>query len=201
MGATDPVPEAADGFEVTDVIIPTSAHPFSQHGSLTRMEPTDVDTTGLSSVAAVTGEVLLTYVTAPSSYDVSKLWFMPAAAPTNITTHKLGLYTVADNGDIALAARTANDATLAAANTPASRPLSAAGGFPAAFGVEFMERYALAILTIGSGLGSLRGTFGPFGLLPKTRAVLTGQADLPLAVAAAGLTTVRTGTPWLAAEA
>lgn len=203
VGATDPLPAAGDGLAATDLVVRSSAHPFSQHGSLTRMEPTDVMTTGLSSVAAVSGELLITYMTAPSSYAVTKLRYMTGAAQTGaITMNKLGLYTIAANGDLTLAGRTANDTTVVGANITASpRSLDTTGGYPASYDVTFGTRYAIGIVLVGAGLGGLRGTFGPTGLLPKTRAVLTGQTDLPTSIVAASLTTERTGTPWLAAEA
>lgn len=109
-----------------------------------------------------------------------------AATPTLV---RIGLYSVAANGDIALIASTPNDTTLfATINTAYTKAYSVAAQLTA--GV----RYARGILIVTGAatptfFASLASTvFGnELAVAPRLSASVPGQADLPASVVAASL--------------
>jgi parallel beta helix pectate lyase-like protein len=113
------------------------------------------------------------------------------AAAATPTLCKVGVYSVAANGDHTLVASTASDTTLfAAANTAYTRSFTA--GFTKTAG----QRYAVVVLVVTSGtmptfVGITGGT--EIGAAPSLASRITGQTDLPSSIAAGSL--VANSTP------
>lgn len=104
----------------------------------------------MSRVSAASGSAItpgrryLMHFTALQALPLTQLdiW-TGAGAIVGVTAARLGLYTVAANGDVTLVARTALDATIgAAASTEYPRALDATGGFPATYTLIRAQRYA-----------------------------------------------------------
>jgi hypothetical protein len=162
------------------------------------------------SVASFSGQALWSYFTPPVAVAVSQILSItgsPAAAATP-TVCRLGLYTAAANGDLALVARTANDLTLwAATNTPYATALDAAGGYPTAWTFVPGQRMALGLIVVtattapsfaGATLFSGTGVQTVLARAPRLNGRLNSQADLPLTVTA-GSVGLSAGMPWLGA--
>jgi hypothetical protein len=146
----------------------------------------------LDAVAGVgmTSQALrLTYFTAPRSKTITKLGMVTTstAAAATPTLIRLGLYTVAGNGDLTLVASTANDTTLlSATNTRYDKALSASYALVAG------QRYALGALVVTSAtVPNLMGVNLAVGteafLDPRMSAVVFSQADLPASISNATL--------------
>jgi len=147
------------------------------------------------SVAAATGSMVsqslrLTFFTARTSETVTQVrqWTGTTAAGATPSLCRLGLYSVAANGDIALVASTPNDTTLfAAANTAYTK------SFSASYALATGLRYALGILVVSaaampsfySAAAALSAT--ELATAPRLAAAVAAQADLPASVVAASL--------------
>lgn len=98
--------------------------------------------------------------------------FTGAGVITTVTACRLGLYTVAANGDCSLAAQTTNDATrCAVASTEyglAASPLDTTGGFPASYTLVRGARYAAAFYVTASATPTIFGV--------ATNTLLTGAS-------------------------
>ena len=124
-----------------------------------------------SGQSITSGRRYLMYFSADDDQTLSalELW-TGATAGVGVTAARLGLYTVAVNGDVTLAARTALDATIGGvANTQFSRALDTTGGFPASLQLVRAARYAAAfyitattttptVQALSAGLGAFYGT-------------------------------------------
>lgn len=144
-----------------------------------------------STGALVSQQLHLTYFTAKKTETEAsvKVRTGATAAAATPTLCRMGLYSVAANGDIALIASTPNDTTLfAAANTAYTKAYSVAAQRVAG------TRYARGILVVSAAamptfFSSAIST--PFGnelaTAPRLAAQVTGQADLPASVAAGSL--------------
>jgi len=138
--------------------------------------------------SGATGRLLLTYFTARKTASVTALRMMSAGTASGTPTLvRVGIYSVASNGDLALVGSTANDVALFAGTfatyTP---PLSVAT--PLAAG----GRYALGLLVVASILPFIYGQSVSFGseaaVAPRMGGTLSSLADLP-ATALAGTIT------------
>lgn len=136
------------------------------------------------------GVLMLSYFFADHSETISTLTAFSGstAAGATPTLCRMGLYTVAANGDIALAASTPNDTTLfAAINTAYAKALSV----PLAITVGTFYATALLVVT-GAAVPTFHGVQHPAtGVLNTTSRLsppfvgrVTGQTDLPASVAA-----------------
>lgn len=151
--------------------------------------------TQMTSAAAVTmssQQMRLTYFTSRRSASTTqvKIWSGTQQAVATPTLCRIGLYTAASDGSLALVASTANDTALFAAATTAytrswSTPYSTING----------QRYALGVLVVSSQTMPSFGGGAPIAyvaesttVLPVENAVVTGQSDLPSTVAAGSLT-------------
>lgn len=184
-----------------NVFFPASS---SIPGSSTVAEPLDPDrlTVGeatmrrrdvsSNSVATGSGTMRLGYFTARKTETVTQVRIASGTTAAGATPSlaRIGVHSVAANGDITLIASTANDTTLfAAASTAYTRALTAP------FNKVAGQRYAVGILfvtgataptTLGNGV--LPATEN--GTAPRLSAFITGLADLPAsALAAATLDT------------
>lgn len=163
----------------------------------------------------ITGNVDLAYVTSNIGKTVDKLRVVVGstgytAGTGGPPTARLGLYTVASNGNLTLVARTATIAAASfAANTVVEAVLDGAGGYPTSYDLLHGTRYALAIIWTDNGatghvipqLARFQGT-GPnttvLGTMmswsPRMTGRLTGQTDLPASITAGSVT--NTATLW-----
>jgi hypothetical protein len=91
------------------------------------------------------GLLLLTYFTARRSEVVSSVRTIVGTAAVGTTLARIGLYTVASNGDLTLVAATATDTSLWA--TPDA---AATKAFSASYSKVRGQRYAVGILSVGT---------------------------------------------------
>jgi hypothetical protein len=149
-----------------------------------------------ASVTMTSGRMLLSYVTAYRTLSTTQLGTSTRATPVGtLTNFRQGIYTVAANGDLTLVARTAQQTsgTYAAANTEYVYALDTAGGYPPSYTFIKGQRYALgALINFASTAPSLLGSHGfqAATLLarePRICGNMSGQADLPVSVAAASV--------------
>lgn len=129
------------------------------------------------------GSLRLSYFTARKTEAITQLraeTFSTAAA--TVTLARMGIYTVAENGDLTLAAATANDTTLFGATfTKYTRSVTATLNKVAG------QRYAFGVLVVATTPPLIMGTSVPAALsadAPRIAGQLTGQTDLPASIAA-----------------
>jgi hypothetical protein len=136
---------------------------------------------------AASGTLWITYFRAPISYTVANLkaYSGTTAAGATPTLARLGLYSVATNGNLTLLSGTTNDTTLfSATNTGYTRALGASQA------VTYGQWYATAVLLVtAAALPTLFGTTsGSNGLAaataPRLSGSLGGQSDLPASITA-----------------
>jgi hypothetical protein len=155
---------------------------------------TTMDRRYASGTVSVTSQQMrLSFFTAPRAETISTLAVATGstAAAATPTLCRMGIYSVAGNGDLTLVASTANDTTLfASASTRYSKALSAS------YNAILGQRYALAVLVvtgvatptlIGFSLSSAMNV--ALTTSPRLTAVVAGQADLPNSVLSASLGT------------
>jgi len=145
-------------------------------------------------VAATSGTLFLSYFTAQKTESVGNLksYTGGTAAGATPTLCRIGIYTVASNGDIALAGAIANDTTLWAASfTLYTRAITTP------FTKTAGQRYAWGQLCV---TGATAPTFAGTGntlvpnSIPRVWGTLAGQTDLPASVANGSLTYPTTGS-------
>lgn len=110
------------------------------------------------------------------------------AAGATPTLCKIGVYSVAANGDHTLVASTASDTALfAAANTAYTR------SFAASFTKIAGQRYAVCVIVVTAAalptFVGLPGAAGEFGVAPALSTRVDSQSDLPSSIAAGSLLT------------
>lgn len=143
----------------------------------------------VASASVSSQSMRLTYFTATKTQTVSRIEMFSGttAAAATPTLIRLGLYTVADNGNLTLVASTPNDTTLfAAATTLYNKALSAP------YILLKGQRYAFGILIVSAvatptfyGNNAIPVAVAQYN--PRVAAALSGQADLPSSVANASL--------------
>lgn len=116
----------------------------------------------MTPVAATTitgGRRNLTFFTADDTQTLSNLELWTGAGTiSGLTAARMGLYTVAANGDCTLVAQTANDSTIgAAASTQYARALDTTGGFPGSYTTIRGQRYASAFYIAGTTVPTIVG--------------------------------------------
>lgn len=156
-----------------------------------------------TSVAHTSGYVVLTPFTPSSSFTADRMFYVTGTAFSGLTLCRFGLYRIEANGDATLLAQTANDTTLltsASAVSPAAgKVFDTGGGYPATYALVGGQRYAAAVIAVGSGMGNLRGANPPsflVDLAPKIGLLRTGQADLPSSILSANFAAGGFGMPW-----
>lgn len=132
----------------------------------------------------------LSYFTARKSETITQVRILSGgtAAGATPTLVRVGLYTVAANGDITLVASTANDTTLLASGST-----SYTKALQASYAKVAGQRYAVGILvvtgatapTVCGGPNFINATES--GLAPKLGGLVGSQADLPSSVVAASV--------------
>lgn len=144
-----------------------------------------------TSISMTSGLLRLTYFTATRTEPVVKVRVLSGAvgAGATPTLCRVGLYTVDDAGDLALAGSAPSDTSmLAAANTAYTKSLSAAAATVAG------RRYALGLLVVTAatvpqvcGFAGLPLT--ELAISPRITGCLTGQTDLPATIPAGSVGT------------
>lgn len=152
--------------------------------------------------ARTSGDVLFTYFTPTTPQPpITKLaTVVDATAAATTTLARMGLYSIAANGDATLVARTASDTTLwNATNTEFERVLSTTGGYPAAYSLIPGQRYASATIDVGTTVPAMAGVSGGnFKMTPRRTAIITGQTDLAASYTNAQLSTTTSNLIWMA---
>ena len=154
--------------------------------------------------AAVGGDAALTSGTAEwacftalENITVSKIKMMVGgtASAGSPTLRRMGLATVASNGDITVVARTANDTSLFNATfTAFERSFDTGSGFPATYDLVAGNRYAAGVIAVGGTMPALQrmlmanGNNDFFGIAPRLTIGKTAQTDLTDITVAAGIT-------------
>jgi hypothetical protein len=144
-----------------------------------------------SSVAVATQSLRLAYFTARKTETTTQVRVITGgtAAAATPTICRIGLYSIAANGNGSLVASTANDTALFAGLTTAytrswTTPYAKVAG----------TRYALGILVVSGAatptfVGQSIGNAAEAAVAPALSAALTGQSDLPSSFTAGALTT------------
>lgn len=144
-----------------------------------------------SAVTMSTQGMRLAYFTARKSQTATQVRIISGATAAGATPSlvRVGIYTVAANGDITLAASTPNDTTLlASTSTVYSKSLSASltlnKGGRYAFGLLIVTAAATPTLV---GLSTTAGSSVEAGQAPKVASFIAAQADLPNSVVSGSL--------------
>lgn len=148
-------------------------------------------------IAITSARRYLNFFTALVPLSFTKIDILTGAgAPVSVTAARLGVYTVAANGDCTLVARTANDATIAAAaSTEYQKDLDTTGGFPASYQLTPGARYAAAFFVTAGTPPTILG-FAIGSALAAAAPRLTGfdnsgaGADLNATITAANLANI-----------
>lgn len=148
-------------------------------------------------IAPASGACTFMYFTAGSNRQVTKATMVcGSTARSTPTLIRIGLYTVAANGDMTLVASTPNDtALLASSYTPYEKALSVAYTFVPG------QRYAAALLEVATTPGNVYGCpsfVSNAGISPRICATKTGLSDLPASQTDATLTANNEKMFWIA---
>lgn len=146
---------------------------------------------GTAQLAGVSGRLRLTYFRAPVANTINT--FALACGDTahaTPTMTRIGLFTVAANGDLTLVARTANDAALGGtAYNTATSALATAGGYPAAYSFTVGQLYAVGFLDVAATPANIRGANVDFsGFQPVLNQHIDSQTDIASTYTAGSLT-------------
>lgn len=150
-----------------------------------------------------TGSAYLAYVTSNVNKTVNRLRVVVGstgytAGTGGPPTARLGIYTVASNGDVTLVARTATiTAASFTANTVVEANLDSTGGYVTSYDLVNGTRYAFAVIWTDNGAtgvtrpqlwrfsgtgpnSTIRGT--AYGWNPRLSGLQSGQTDLPTSI-------------------
>lgn len=142
-----------------------------------------------NSVSLTSGTAMFTYFTPTRRMTVGNIvTFIRGTAAATVTTSKVGLYTVAANGDLTCIARSANTtglwtpATPAVATAPIADDGAASPGAISTVEISPAQRYAIGLLFVGTtapqpGISNVGG--GTLNALaPRLAAAVSAQTDL-----------------------
>lgn len=142
--------------------------------------------TGVTTLTS--GTMCLSYFTARRSEPITKvLTNSQDVAAATITLSRVGVYAVADSGNLTLVAATANTTSLWSAAYTVYNP-----ALTATWQKNAGQRYASAILSVGTTMPSLLMSSVDWycsGLPPRLQGQVTGLTDLPGAVPASSIAT------------
>jgi hypothetical protein len=147
---------------------------------------------GLASTTGSSGRLWINYVTAPITTTISQLTVCSGdTAAVSCTLARMCVFTVAGDGSVTLAARTASQTTIGAATfTSYQFPLNTTGGFPATYTLEAGLRYGFGFLQVAGTPMSISGMFlTDSGAAPVPCRVIAGQSDISTSYAVGTLTT------------
>lgn len=215
VGGSDPLPAATTSavglVQLTDSTSSTSTSTAATANSVKvgidrvresmNFTSTSIDviprTSTLGGVAATSGVVYFSFFTPSASMTISQISYAVAATVSSgLTLCRFGLYTFTDGATprVDLVARTASDTTIFnTANTVYTKPLATAGGYPATYDLVAGNRYAIAVIAVGTTAGNIVGVSSPtqiLSLAPRLNATLQSQTDLPTSTTSFGAPTV-----------
>jgi hypothetical protein len=140
----------------------------------------------LNGFAINSGTVYFSFFTPIVNLTVSQITMANLQnASAGLTLARMGLYTVDSSDNADLVARTASDTTLFdTAITSYTRSFDTTGGYPATYDLVAGQRYAIAVICVGTTMPNIVGYFvaniqAVTTLLPRISGVVTSQADLP----------------------
>ena len=148
----------------------------------------------MSSDTPATGAACLTMFRAQKTITVGNVSMITGnSTSSGLTLARMGLYTIASNGDATLVARTASDTTLFNSSTTLyTRAFSTVGGYPATYKLQAGSLYAIGVICVGTSGGNYQsslilGASTVTGTLmagtPRLCGNLNSQADLPTSIA------------------
>jgi hypothetical protein len=135
-----------------------------------------------------TGQMRLGFFTAKRSEAITQVRvYSGGTAATSVTLGRVGVFSVAGNGDLTLIHSTTSDTALfTATSTAYTKALNST------FNKVIGTRYAVGVLLVCSGSGSILGSAGnasgELAVSPRMNGLVTGQSDLPSSVAAGSIT-------------
>jgi hypothetical protein len=140
-----------------------------------------------SSAAMGSGNLKLTYFTAEKSETITQVRILSGATAAGTPTlFRIGIYSVASNGDLTLVASTANDTTICDSTfTTYTKSLSASWKKTAG------RRYAVGILSVATTAPTTYGYQSASGVQdqsPRLTGSVPSQTDLPSSVTSASIT-------------
>jgi len=140
----------------------------------------------IAGLAPGNGNLRLTYFTAQRTETVTDVRTLCTVASVGATLARIGVYSVASNGDLTLVASTANDTTLWESTGSVTKALSAS------LSKVRGTRYAVGLLTVGtstspqlSGIEQVANT--ETAVEPRLSALVSSLADLPSTIASGSL--------------
>lgn len=177
---------------MSDIVLSPSVAPgeVTQYGAVADVGCHSLsERRGLSGQStAVTQTLWLTYWRAPKNFTAANIQVAcTTAAVATPTLVRVGLYTVAANGDLSLTAAIANDTTIFNANNTAyTRALTATAALQqGAWYATGLLVVSAAALPLALGVSVAGGvTFVPATLAPRLTGTLAAQADLPASIVA-----------------
>ncbi len=143
-------------------------------------------------LTSLTGELILSYFTARKSETASKVvtTVTNVAASATPTLCRVGIYEVADNGDLTLVASSANDVTLWVGSTFAEYESALSAPYAVAAG----SRYAVGRLCVTAGTApnmaaasSNLPSATTLARAPRLTGKVAAQADIPASISAAAV--------------
>lgn len=134
---------------------------------------------GVGGAGQTSGQVVATFFTPTQNMTVTQITYVGSTtASSGLTLARFGLYDATT-----LLARTASDTTLFnTASTNYTRSFDTAGGYPSSVNLVAGTRYAVAVIQVGTTMGSLQASKSNTQittLSPLIVARTTGQTDLP----------------------
>jgi hypothetical protein len=166
----------------TSTVVLRAADPLESSGLVSGESALPRQLINSTGISMTSGTIRLTYFTARKSETVNNVRVLcgTTAAGATPTLIRVGIYTVANNGDLTLVASTASDTTLlAAANTAYTKALSApyakVAGTRYALGLIVVTAAALPTMGGNSVIGGLGSEAGQ---TPKLCASFAAQTDL-----------------------
>jgi hypothetical protein len=135
-----------------------------------------------SQQSMTSGNIYFTFFTAPFDITISNIFYHSGGtASSGLTLCRFGLYTF-DGTTATLVARTNSDTTIFNATfTLNSRSLSTTGGYPSNYSLIAGQRYATAVIQVGSTPANLYATPATGGWMESTPIIAgmkTSQTDL-----------------------
>lgn len=162
---------------------------------------------GTVTKALTSQKLYLTFFTPAQSYTATQMVTTTGgtAAAATPTLCRMGVYTVAVNGNGTLVAAILNDTTLfAGGNTEYVRNFDVGGGLPTSYPYVAGQRYAHALLIVSAAampsvlVSGNSGSSATYARAPRLVGVISGQADLPVSFTAGGLSNEQ-GLVWIGA--
>jgi hypothetical protein len=153
----------------------------------------------LASNTITSGTVYFSFFTPVANQTITQIATSSSGVlASGLTLARMGLYTVDSSDNATLVARTASDTTLFNAfNTIYSRALDTTGGYPASYELQAGQRYAIAIIFVGTTMPNVvfasfvAGAISVAADSPRLSGAVASQSDLPTSRTSYTITTLR----------